>query len=291
MFILEITTYSQEQENPLAIALMGLMIFAAMVGTFILGIRLLISILDYTTGKAIGSGRFRHLEIRRKKLLPRQILVLEQNFPYYQKLPPKSKLIFQSRVRRFYQLKSFIGKEGLTLTDEMKIFISASAIQLTFGLRDFRFLHFKTIEIYSENFFSKSGQAYHLGETDTRGILRFSWHDFVKGYAIGDDNRNLGLHEFSHALFLNYLSGKKNDLHFEKYYEVWKSEGSEQYFGLKKKDCPYIREYAQTNLMEFFAVCVECFFETPAELHRLHPKIFHSLKKLLGQNPMILNQS
>ena len=246
---------------------------------------------NFSTSHVIGSKKFNHVEFRPKKITEERKNILIKHFPYYQKLPPKSKHIFESRVVRFARLKAFKAKKNLVLTDEMVVFISASAVQLTFGLRDYRFLHFDRIEIYPEKFFSPRGKAYHLGETDARNrVLRFSWVDFVKGYAIGDDNRNLGLHEFSHALFLNYLAGKKEDVHFDQYYDQWKAEGSRQFFGLKKHDSHYIRNYAQTNLMEFFAVCVECFFETPEQLFKLHAPIYLSIKKLLCQDPRALNQ-
>jgi len=252
---------------------------------------LVLTIFNFDTSAAIGSKLFNHVELRKVKLSSDRINILNKHFPYYQKLPAKSKRIFESRVKRFCDLKSFEPKGNLLISDEMRIFISASAIQLTFGLRDYRFMHFDNIEIYPEKFYSKRGRAYHLGETDARNrTLRFSWADFVKGYAIDDDNRNLGLHEFSHALFLNYLSGKKDDVHFEEYYEVWKSEGSRQFFKLKKERSSYLRDYATTNLMEFFAVCVECFFETPDQLHGFHPKIYNSIKKLLCQDPKVLHK-
>lgn len=269
----------------------GSVVIASIFGLLFIIRGVIIMAFDIDTSAAIGAKKFQHYKLREKKLTPVQVKILQQHFSYYQKLPTKSKKTFEDRVMKFCALKSFNGKGNLTITDEMKIYIAASAVQLTFGLRDFRFLHFDTIEVYPEKFYSKKGQAFHLGETDPRGkTLRFSWVDFVKGYLIADDNRNLGLHEFSHALFLNYLSGKKSDVHFDKYYEVWKSEGSEQYFRLKENENTYIREYAQTNLMEFFAVCVECFFETPHKLYEYHPKIFNSIKKLLGQDPRVLNK-
>lgn len=267
-----------------------LLILASIVGFLAILRGFFLTLFNFNTSTVIGGSKFKHVELFQKKLTANQIQVLDKHFSFYQKLPVKSKRIFESRVKKFCNLKTFRAKQGLTVSDEIKIFIGASAVQLTFGLSDYRFLHFKIIEIYPEKFFSKRGKAYHLGETDPRGgVLRFSWADFVKGYAIGDDNRNLGLHEFSHALFLNYLAGKKDDWHFNEYYEVWKSEGSRQFFRLKKNESTYIRKYAQTNLMEFFAVCVECFFETPDKLHEFHPKIFNSIKKLLGQDPRILN--
>ncbi|MFT6716613.1 MAG: Mlc titration factor MtfA (ptsG expression regulator) [Saprospiraceae bacterium] len=281
----------QQSDDFSAIAgVFGILLFIAVIAAFFFIVKTFLMLMfDSATSKAIGSKMFRHASFGLKKLSPERTKILNKHFPYYQKLPAKSKRIFESRVNRFCALKSFEPKEGLIITDEMKIFVGASAVQLTFGLRDFRFLHFDRIEIYPEKFYSKKGRAYHLGETDPRGrTLRFSWADFVKGYAIGDDNRNLGLHEFSHALFLNYLSGKKDDDHFDEYYEVWKSEGSRQFFQLKKTQSTYIRKYATTNLMEFFAVCVECFFETPNDLFEFHPKIYNSIKKLLGQDPKVL---
>jgi Mlc titration factor MtfA (ptsG expression regulator) len=269
--------------------------------TFLIGISVLgllaivrglfLTIFNLDTSAAIGSKLFNHIEFTKGKLSTDRIKILSKHFPYYQKLPVKSKRIFESRVKRFCDLKTFVPKDNLALSDEMKIFISASAVQLTFGLRDYRFLHFDRIEIFPEKFFSAKGRVFHLGETDPRHrTLRFSWADFVKGYAIDDDNRNLGLHEFSHALFLNYLSGKKDDLHFEESYDVWKSEGSRQFFRLKKNKSTYIRGYATTNLMEFFAVCVECFFETPDQLFSYHPRIYNSIKKLLCQDPKVLHK-
>ena len=69
-----------------------------------------------------------------------------------------------------------------------------------------------------------------------------------------------------------------------------KEEGVEQFFKLKSSGSDYIRSYAQTNLMEFFAVTVECFFETPVEFHEKHPKIYLSIQKLLAQDPRLLEK-
>ncbi len=253
-------------------------------------LKLVVAIFDYSSTAVIGAKVFSHIDPFPKKMFRSDVRTLEMNFPYYNKLPKRSKRIFESRLVKFSKSKKFVSKDGLLITREMKVLFSACAIQLTFGLRDFRFKHFPVIEIHPQKFMSNAGKRYHLGETDARGVLRFSWLDFKKGYDIEDDNRNLGLHEFSHALFLNYLSGKKDDSHFDDHYREWKRQGAKQFFRLKATGSSYIRSYAQTNLMEFFAVCVECFFETPIEFKVEHPHIYQSIQMLLAQNPRLLEK-
>ena len=62
--------------------------------------------------------------------------VLSKHFPYYNKLLDIDREKFISRLRKFIDTKIFIihDKKGYR---EMPILISASAVQLTFGLRKF----------------------------------------------------------------------------------------------------------------------------------------------------------
>jgi Mlc titration factor MtfA (ptsG expression regulator) len=71
--------------------------------------------------------------------------ILSENFRYYRNLPSQARPAFVARVREFMNSKEFIGKEGIAVTDEMKILISASAIQVTFGLDKFLFSFSKNI--------------------------------------------------------------------------------------------------------------------------------------------------
>lgn len=233
---------------------------------------------------------YRYIDLRPKTMDNSDKAILIKYFDFYNLLPQKSKKIFENRVVKFIDLKTFETRQDLALKREMEVLIAASAIQLTFGLKDYRMLHFERIIIYPDRYFSKSTNSYHLGEANARGIVVFSWKDFLKGYLVADDNLNVGLHEFSHALFLNYFKGKKRDYYFDEHYHIWKEEGSVEFFKIRKYGCEYLRDYAETNMMEFFAVCVECFFETPKELKNKHPKIYHQLTKLLFQNPILLDK-
>jgi Mlc titration factor MtfA (ptsG expression regulator) len=48
----------------------------------------------------------------------------------------------------------------------------------------------------------------------------------------------------------------------------------------------YLRDYAFTNTHEFFAVCVEHFFETPLHFYQKYPDLFKDLCNVLNQNPL-----
>ncbi|WP_367180313.1 zinc-dependent peptidase [Tenacibaculum sp. M341] len=66
---------------------------------------------------------------------------------------------------------------------------------------------------------------------------------------------------------LNYLSQKQN----------------------KKKvvTSNYFREYANTNNLEFIAVVLECFFETPLELKENFPELYKKVITMLNYRDII----
>ena len=80
---------------------------------------------------------FVHSPFFLKKLKPNQKFILEQQFKFYNKLTPKHKIYFEHRVASFIIDKHFIGRDNLHVTEEMKVLISATAVMLTFGFRDF----------------------------------------------------------------------------------------------------------------------------------------------------------
>ncbi len=54
--------------------------------------------------------------------------------------------------------------------------------------------------------------AYHKGEFNPKiRAMVMSWEDFEKGFRIADDNRNLGIHEFMHAMQLEAKQSKDLD--------------------------------------------------------------------------------
>jgi Mlc titration factor MtfA (ptsG expression regulator) len=48
----------------------------------------------------------------------------------------------------------------------------------------------------------------------------------------------------------------------------------------------YLRDYAFTNVQEFWAVSVEAFFENPAGLKQSLPQLYGTLCDILNQDPL-----
>jgi len=125
---------------------------------------------------------------------------LKKYFQYYNRLSFEDKKKFENRVHKFIINKRFLARRRPEVTDTMKVMIAATAVQLTFGLPEIHFSHFKTIIVYLEKYFSYEGRSVNIGEVHPMGTIVLSWRYFVKGYAIPDDALNVGLHEMAHAL-------------------------------------------------------------------------------------------
>ncbi len=205
---------------------------------------------------------------------------------FYQRLPPKSKIIFEQKVNYFLYTKEFIPRSIDEVTDEMKALISATAVQLTFGLADITLKHFDKILIYPNDYYSTINRQYHKGEVNPRyKSIVLSWHHFVEGFANPTDGLNLGLHEMAHALKLENLIKNEeyaffNQVELEKWQALAKAEMSK----IKSGGETIYRQYASVNEDEFFAVSIELYFEQPHKLFDYSPALYKTLSNLLRQD-------
>jgi len=211
--------------------------------------------------------------------------ILKQKNTYFRNLSPDAQEIFVNRMFKFMEDKKFIGREGLVVTDEIKVLISAAAIQLTFGLKDFMISHLYAINIFPRVFFSNYLKVNLKGLNTQSGVLSLSWNDFKEGYAVDDDKVNLGLHELAHALYIDLDEEGNYDEHFSAYFARWEDVAMKDYLELKEKKVEFLRDYGGTNMHEFFAVCVEHFFEAPKEFKVQLPHLYNYLMLMLNQDP------
>ncbi len=211
--------------------------------------------------------------------------LLKQKNTYFKNLSPDAQEVFVDRLFKFMEDKKFIGREGLVITDEIKVLISAAAIQLTFGLKDYMISHLYAINVFPRIFFSKYLNTNLKGLNTQSGVLSLSWNDFKEGYAVDDDKVNLGLHELAHALYIDLDEEGNYDEHFSAYLEKWEDVAMKDYLELKEKKVTFLREYGGTNMHEFFAVCVEHFFEAPKEFKKKLPHLYNYIVLMLNQDP------
>jgi Mlc titration factor MtfA (ptsG expression regulator) len=230
---------------------------------------------------------FLNVTLFSKSLTENQFYILNNQFSFYQKLNTKQQSLFRHRLATFIDDKSFKVRDGLEVTDEMKTLIGATAIMLTFGFRNYLINLINAIIIYPKAYYSQINETYHKGETNPKlKAIVFSWEDFDNGYRIGDDNLNLGIHEFGHAIHLNTFN--KNDvssLIFKRGFEALTrflehNENIRQELIASK----YFRAYAYTNQYEFFAVLLENFIETPSGFKSQFPELYTYVKQMLNFN-------
>jgi MtfA peptidase len=213
--------------------------------------------------------------------------LLKQYFPYYSRLNADEMRRFERKVCYVIFSKQFIPRNFKTVTDEMKVLIAASAVQLTFGLPKVTLSHFNKILIYTDDYYSAITKRYHKGEVNPAfGVIVLSWQSFVEGYLVPGAKVNLGLHEMAHALRLENII-RNEEFHFFdddllNRFDAW---GHKICFEMPA-DVRFFRPYACTNPQEFFAVAVENFFEHPQQFKSELPALYDILSKLLHQDPL-----
>lgn len=248
-------------------------------------LRYVIKYAEQTYAENYKKPFFRSFIFIKKQLNTSQLKILEQQFSFYKKLNENEKKLFCHRMACFIEDKTFIGRENLVVTDEMKVLISATAIMMTFGFRKYLLSVIQAILIYPESFYSKQNDSLHKGEVNPKmKVMVLSWKDFKHGFDIENDNLNLGIHEFGHAIHFNASKNKdiSSQIFDDGFLEL------KQYLKLNEDErkklvtTKYFRAYAYTNEYEFVAVILECFFETPQEFKNNFPSIYLKVKQMLN---------
>ena len=228
---------------------------------------------------------FVHLPLFLRKLDESKKTILRQKFRFYNKLTRKHQRAFEHRVASFIKDKDFIGREGLEITDEMKVLVSATAVMLTFGFRDFYIGLLERIFIYPGEFYSLAREEYHKGEFNPKlKTLVLSWKDFRKGFENYHDNINLGIHEFAHAIHLNSMKERdiSSTIFSDSFKELTDLLTTKEPLRKELIASKYFRDYAFTNQFEFLAVVIETFIESPEELKSHFPEVYSKTKQMLN---------
>ncbi|MEP2023702.1 MAG: zinc-dependent peptidase [Reichenbachiella sp.] len=214
--------------------------------------------------------------------------ILNKHFPFYKQLTPDRRKRFEQKVQYFIHVKEFIPRQIPIVTEEMKVLISACAVQLTFGYPKVFLSHFKRILVYPDNYYSTINKTYHKGEVNPRfRTIVLSWKAFVEGYFNPIDGRNLGLHEMAHALRLeNLITNAEFNFLDEEVLQHWQYLADQEMASIKEGNSRMFREYAGTDPDEFFSVAIENFFERPEKFKSLMPNLYAILVLLLKQDPL-----
>lgn len=244
---------------------------------------------------------------RRRQLLaapfpPEWQQYLERNVVHYRHLAPEEQTRLRDDLRIFLAEKHWEGCGGLTLTDEMKVTISALACLLTLNLEPGCYDRIQSILVYPGGYeavtedpdrpfgsTAPTGEA-HLGEAWYRGPVILSWQEIRDDARHPSRGHNLVYHEFAHQLdMLDGTIDGTPPLRSREEYKRWHQVMTEEYNALvdasEHHRATLLDQYGTTNEGEFFAVATECFFDRPVQLARRHPRLYEVLRDYYRQDP------
>ena len=215
--------------------------------------------------------------------------IISSRIQYFNELSYELKQKFVNRVHQYISHKQF-HYIGLEQKEEIPVLTAASAIQVTFGLKSYLMQHFKNIYILADAYRMDNDEELYIGHVAPEGIY-LSWKHFLFGYSDNTDNINVAVHEMSHALlFNNYFAKYGVDKSFRVNYEKFSTTTGPILADVITKRQSYLRNYALTNIHEFWAVSVEAFFENPADLKMNMPQLYDALCGVLNQDPTTNNK-
>ena len=239
-----------------------------------------------------GATRFIYSETSRRRerdlsedMFREYDLLLMAGNPYYRKLPEKLKRRFLQRTYAFMESKDFHYVE-LLKEDRIPFLISAVAVQITFGLNNYLLDYFKDIYVMRTNYHFGLSHIPFEGHVNSEGIY-LSWNNFEKAFHDYSDGNNVGLHEMAHALtYVNFTAKEGVDNYFSKRFKEFSKTGRRIFNEMQTGKKNMLGSYAATNYHEFWAVCIENFFERSQLLQNELPDLYLELTLLLKQDPL-----
>jgi hypothetical protein len=246
--------------------------------------------------------RQRRLALSRRPLPAQWTQWLWHEVPTYRRLPAVLRDRLHGLVQIFVAQKTFVGCNGLEVTQRMKVVIAANACLLLLNrpgipaeqlyddlmsilVYPSAFIVPETVRLdnglVSEGHRVLSGQAW-----DSRRII-LSWEDIEHAPGAG---HNVVLHEFAHYLDMEDATmdgapGLGSRAAHQEWARIFWAEYETLRANLGAGIPTLIDPYAATAPAEFFAVVTEVFFGQPAELETQHPLLYQQLQKYYRLDP------
>jgi hypothetical protein len=269
--------------------------------SYLLPIFIGVLLIGYSIGKPYWR-EYQRDKIRSQPFKKTWRKIIQQRMPYFGQMPTDLQLQLKQHIQVFLAEKTFVGCNGVKITDEIRITIAAQACLLLLNRKTNFYPKLKTILVYPRAFIKEqqnigadglkySQKVVLSGESWDFGKVVLSWQDALKGAKIPDDGHNVVIHEFAHQL--DQENGKANGapiLDKGQSYKCWSDVFSAQFEILKRQEksgSPSLFDYyGATNPAEFFAVTSEVFFEQANQFHSMHPKLYHQLKNYYQVDPV-----
>jgi Mlc titration factor MtfA (ptsG expression regulator) len=253
----------------------------------------------------MGVVKARKIKAKREQILTQPfpdhwVKILKENVYLYNLLPIKYKTSLHNYIKVFLVEKEFIGKEGLEITEEIKLIIASQACLLLLHNPSNYFPYLKTIYVYpnlivlnnnkqdSHKAFLGLSSVGHKSGSD--GSILLSWSDVKQDSSRIKIGQNVVLHEFAHQLDQEFgnatgtprLPNLQDTLVWG---EILAHEYQQLCSDVKRSKPTIFNPYGVTNPVEFFAVITETFFTNPLPFKNKHLLLYDQLKKYYDLDP------
>jgi Mlc titration factor MtfA (ptsG expression regulator) len=246
----------------------------------------------------------RHRRAAATPLARSRIAALERNVPLRARLPPDLRMRLDGLVMAFVAEKTFVGCNGLAITDEMRVTIAAHACVLVLGRPHDLYPSLQSILVYPTPFWVEEEEEDESGlVTRERHVLAgqawdasriiLSWEDVLSAGTAHAPGYNVVLHEFAHHLEYEGLGLAGEPGKSRRAFEQWRTDLEREFDRLEEQVESGVEilldPYAAEDEAEFFAVASEEFFERPLPIRSAHHALYALLKEFYGLDPASWN--
>jgi Mlc titration factor MtfA (ptsG expression regulator) len=223
--------------------------------------------------------------------------------PVYRRMPEALRRRLEPAVRAFLRDIRFVGCNGLTVTDEMRVLIATQACMLIVARHPGAYRDLMSVLVYPEEFVvnrqaeDEAGVVTEFedvlsGESHDTSRIVLSWRDVIEPPA-EEEICNVVLHEFAHYLDSS-VGGDFTDLDsrhesLQDWHEILEAEFNDHADAVENDEDTLINPDGAEHPSEFFAYATEVFFEAPEALKDRHPKLYEGLKETYGLDPASWN--
>jgi hypothetical protein len=230
-------------------------------------------------------GLFRQMQRRKLQQRPvpdEWLSHLNQHVPFFWKFSPELRQRFLEHLKVFVWEKKFMGAGGLTMTDEVRVVVAATAVRLVMFLGLSYYDRLKEIVVYP-------GSPPPSEKPKRASTVILSWELVREGLRDSEDGRDVGARKFAQALDLAHgtLDGTPK-LRERSHYEAWALVMSHHFNGLsggRKAERGVMGRHRSLTEAKFFAVATEAFFDRPWLMKEKTPELYEELKRFYGWDP------
>lgn len=243
---------------------------------------------------------------RRRRLLARHAIPDEHwaaalaAWPALERLTGEQRERLRALALLFLHEKNFEAARGMVLDEEKCVRIAAMACLPVLELGFDAYAGFRSVVIHPDEFVVRDrtiededgvvhvGDDVLSGEAHEQGPVVLAWSE-VEASGRGE-GYNVIVHELAHKL--DMLGGEASGvppLHGGMRVPEWVAAFDAAYEelndALERDEEPWIDPYAAEDPAEFFAVCVELFFDVPRSLRAEYPEVYEQLRRYFKQDP------